>query len=64
MIRPSRLCLCGHRWPAHDHWRQGTECTICGPLGCTRFRWRWRPWAFTLAALAVAAALVVGLLSA
>jgi|HubBroStandDraft_3_1064219.scaffolds.fasta_scaffold00345_3 hypothetical protein len=57
----SRLCRCGHRWPAHDHHRPGTECVICGGLGCLRFRWRWSPWARTLA-LAVIAAVAVALL--
>jgi len=56
-VSARRLCRCGHRFEAHDHWRVGTECVLCGPF-CLRFRWRWWPWARTLAAVAVAAAAV------
>jgi hypothetical protein len=61
VVNLGRLCRCGHRYEAHDHWRRGTECVICGQPGCAQFRWRWWPWALTLAALAVTALLVFGL---
>jgi hypothetical protein len=41
---PDALCVCGHPMRAHEHLRRGTECAICGPDTCPRFRRRrwWR----------------------
>ncbi|SLL99471.1 MULTISPECIES: hypothetical protein [unclassified Actinoplanes] len=39
-------CVCGHPFEAHQHYRAGTECVICAPRECARFRrtrW-WRRW--------------------
>jgi hypothetical protein len=38
------LCVCGHPFRAHEHLRHGTDCTLCGPERCPRFRRRrwWR----------------------
>jgi hypothetical protein len=33
-------CLCGHASPAHEHWRPGSECAVCGPVSCPAFRRR------------------------
>lgn len=33
--RGSRACTCGHEVSAHEHYRRGTDCALCG---CTRFR--------------------------
>jgi hypothetical protein len=55
-VNRRRLCVCGHRWPAHAHHRVGTECAICGPDACARFRWHWWPWASTIAAAVVVVA--------
>jgi hypothetical protein len=27
--RRVRLCTCGHPYPAHQHYRHGTECSLC-----------------------------------
>lgn len=33
-----QLCVCGHPKIAHEHYRPGTDCSLC-PLGvCERFR--------------------------
>ena len=31
-VRPGRavLCRCGHERVAHQHYRRGTECALCG----------------------------------
>ena len=31
-----RVCRCGHRYSAHQHYRRGSECSQCG--GCSRYR--------------------------
>ena len=31
-------CVCGHRQPAHEHYRPGSDCALCGRTGCGRFR--------------------------
>lgn len=38
------VCRCGHDRAAHDHYRTGTDCAICGKSTCPRFRSRdrWR----------------------
>jgi hypothetical protein len=28
-------CTCGHGFDAHEHYRRGTDCALCG---CPRFR--------------------------
>ena len=34
----NRLCTCGHDDAAHEHYREGIDCSLCD---CTGF---WRPW--------------------
>lgn len=34
------FCLCGHEARAHEHWRPGSECGVCGPAGCLSYRER------------------------
>ncbi len=31
-----RVCRCGHRYSAHQHYRRGSDCSQCG--GCSRYR--------------------------
>ena len=31
-------CACHHARAAHEHWRSGTDCGVCGPHGCPRSR--------------------------
>jgi hypothetical protein len=33
-----RRCVCGHPREAHEHYRSGTDCALCGRAGCRRFR--------------------------
>jgi len=37
-VRPGRtvLCRCGHDRLAHQHYRRGTECALCGCLRWSR----------------------------
>ncbi|RZT87917.1 hypothetical protein EV383_4849 [Pseudonocardia sediminis] len=35
-----RLCRCGHEEDAHDHYRGGDDCGVCGPVRCRSFRLR------------------------
>ena len=35
--RRPRLCICGHPYTAHQHYRRGTECSLCPDCP------RWRP---------------------
>jgi hypothetical protein len=41
------VCVCGHSLEAHAHYRRGSECAVCGPEVCRRYRpprwWRRRP---------------------
>jgi hypothetical protein len=37
---PAGFCLCGHEPRAHEHWRPGSECGVCGPGGCPTYRER------------------------
>ena len=30
-------CRCGHGSPAHEHWRRGSDCGICGAATCSSF---------------------------
>lgn len=32
------LCNCGHVLDAHEHYRAGTDCAICGRSGCRKFQ--------------------------
>jgi hypothetical protein len=34
----ARSCRCGHGTPAHEHWRPGSDCGVCGASGCPTFR--------------------------
>ncbi|KNA89727.1 hypothetical protein ABW18_18710 [Gordonia jacobaea] len=38
---PDSTCRCGHPRAAHEHFRSGTDCAICGPEKCPRFRRAW-----------------------
>lgn len=39
--RPVRdPCACDHARVTHEHWRRGSDCGICGPRRCPRFRRR------------------------
>jgi hypothetical protein len=31
-------CVCSHHHEAHEHYRRGSDCAICGPLACRSFR--------------------------
>ena len=31
-------CRCGHAFAAHEHFRRGTECVLCEPGACLRYR--------------------------
>jgi hypothetical protein len=33
-------CVCGHEESAHEHWRRGSDCGICGGGSCPSFRRR------------------------
>ena len=33
-------CRCGHGSPAHEHWRRGSDCGVCGAASCASFRRR------------------------
>lgn len=32
------LCQCGHPRAAHEHLRRGSDCSLCAPGSCLRFR--------------------------
>lgn len=34
---PDSLCRCGHVQAAHEHYRRGTDCGICGRDSCPAF---------------------------
>jgi hypothetical protein len=36
----SAVCRCGHPSSAHEHYRPGSECAVCGPEKCPRYRRR------------------------
>lgn len=42
-LRPAtrRRCRCGRPRAAHEHYRRGTDCALCGPDACPRYRRRW-----------------------
>jgi hypothetical protein len=31
-------CACGHAKDAHEHYRPGTDCGVCGAASCEEFR--------------------------
>lgn len=31
-------CVCGHDKEAHEHFRSGTECSLCPDHGCEKYR--------------------------
>ena len=31
------MCACGHAFEAHEHYRKGTECSICDVKACSAF---------------------------
>jgi hypothetical protein len=33
----SDVCACGHAREAHEHYRRGTECSICDVQVCSSF---------------------------
>jgi hypothetical protein len=33
-------CVCRHGRAAHEHYRRGTDCGVCGPQQCARYRRR------------------------
>lgn len=35
---PRERCACGHTREAHEHYRRGTDCALCGAEVCGRFR--------------------------
>lgn len=35
---PDARCQCGHPAEAHEHYRRGSDCAVCGPADCNRFR--------------------------
>ncbi len=34
----AKQCRCGHSRTAHEHYRPGSECSLCAPDECGRFR--------------------------
>jgi hypothetical protein len=32
-----KLCSCGHGREAHEHYRKGSDCGICGVAGCAAY---------------------------
>jgi len=38
MSDPQTLCECGHVREAHEHYRPGSDCGICGREHCASFR--------------------------
>jgi hypothetical protein len=37
-VKADRSCVCGHPREAHEHYRAGSDCALCGKSGCPRFR--------------------------
>lgn len=45
-VSGERPCVCGHPRTAHRHYRRGSDCAVCGPEVCPRYRpvrWWRRP---------------------
>jgi hypothetical protein len=38
MADKASQCGCGHPYVAHEHYRTGTECVMCEPNKCPKFR--------------------------
>lgn len=36
--RAQGLCGCGHALAAHEHYRRGSDCGICGAAKCAAYR--------------------------
>jgi hypothetical protein len=41
-VRPTVVepCACGHAREAHEHYRPGTDCGVCGATACSAYRAR------------------------
>ena len=37
-VAPDAPCLCGHAREAHEHYRRGSDCGVCGRDVCGKFR--------------------------
>lgn len=35
--KPEGQCQCGHLAEAHEHYRKGTDCGVCGTASCGAF---------------------------
>ncbi len=35
--RSGDACTCGHAYEAHEHYRAGTDCSLCEKDACPRF---------------------------
>ena len=35
--RARKVCTCGHEWEAHQHYRVGTDCSLCADGRCHRY---------------------------
>jgi len=33
----SKVCFCGHQKEVHEHYRFGSDCSMCGRRGCDRY---------------------------
>ncbi len=38
----SLVCRCGHRRDVHQHYRPGSDCSLCGRVACQGYRPRLR----------------------
>ena len=39
-----KVCVCGHQEESHEHYRFGSDCSICEGSGCDRYMhapWGW-----------------------
>jgi hypothetical protein len=36
--RAAARCVCGHPRAAHEHYRSGSDCGVCGVVKCAAFR--------------------------
>lgn len=34
----AKLCICGHDRTAHEHYRSGSDCSLCPTRSCRKFR--------------------------
>lgn len=42
MNKRHQMCRCGHDQQVHRHYRRGTDCSLCGPVNCPRFKSAYR----------------------